>query len=360
MKNTYLYIISAMLGILLLLTSCAAEERRKQVVDASDTLHYYRNPILDSGAEPYAVFHDGYYYYTQGCEDQVCLWKTPDLSRLREAECKMVYQPSPPHGRQHLWAPEIHYIDGKWYIYYTADNGNSDNHRLYVAVSSSPDPMAGDFRYAARLSNDWAIHPTTFSVRGRRYLLWSGWLYQRATDETQGIYIAAMDSPTSVSSERILISTPQYVWERQWVSPDGSRLAYPVYVNENPQAFVTDSKVYVYYGASGSWTPYYCVGRLEADVNSDLLDPASWHKHPEPVFMMSERDSVYSVGGMCLVSGAGTDNTWMLYHARSLSNDEPGTRDSRTPRLQQIFLDKQGVPQLGHPFRLDTLLRRPQ
>ena len=359
MKNVYIYIMCIWLAFLLCAASCAGGGKAWLLADASDTLYYYRNPVLDSGAEPYAFFHDGYYYYTQGCEDQVWIWKTDDLSRLRQAECKMVYKPAPPHSRHHLWAPEIHYIDGKWYIYYTADDGNSDNHRLYVAVSSSPDPMEGDFHYAARLSDDWGIHATTFSVRGRRYLLWSGWMHQRVEHETQGIYIAPMDSPTSLSGGRVLISTPQHVWERQWVSPDGSRLAYPVYVNENPQAFVSGSKVYIYYSASGSWTPYYCVGRLEADIDSDLLDPASWHKHPEPVFMMSERDSVYSVGGMCLVSGAGEDNCWMLYHARSLSNDEPGTRDSRTPRLQHVALDEQGVPQLGHPFRLDTLLRRP-
>lgn len=39
-----------------------------------------------------------------------------------------------------------------------------------------------------------------------------------------------------------------------------------------------------FYSASGSWTPYYCVGLLTADANANLLDPASWKKHPIPVF----------------------------------------------------------------------------
>ena len=359
MKSIYLYIICIIAVVYLSVVSCASGGKEKMSVATVDSLYYYQNPILDNGAEPYATFHDGFYYYTQGSEDQVWVWKTPDLSRLRQAECKMVYQPSAPHSRQHLWAPEIHYIDGKWYIYYTADNGNSDYHRLYVAVNPSPDPMQGPFSYAARLSDDWGIHPTTFNVRGRQYLLWSGWLHQRAEYETQCIYIASMDSPTSVSSKRVLVSYPQYVWERQWVGPDGNRLAYPVYVNENPQAFVTSSKVYIYYCASGSWTPYSCIGRVEADIDSDLLNPASWRKSSEPVFLMSERDSVFSVGGMCLVPGKEGKDWWMLYHARTLSNDGPGTRDSRTPRLQPVTLNRQGEPQLGHPFRLDTLLRRP-
>ncbi len=327
-------------------------------MSAADSARYYHNPILDSGAEPYAVYYDGYYYYTQGGEDRVVLWKTADLADLRQAETRTVYTPPAGIPGQHMWAPELHRIDGKWYIYYTADDGFTDHHRLYVAVNPSVDPMEGTFSYASCLSSDWGIHPTTFEVKGRRYLLWCGWPYRRIGEENQCIYIAPMRSPTEVDGERVLISRPQYVWERQWVSPDGNRLAHPTYVNENPQAFVSRDRVFVYYGASGSWTPYYCVGKLEADIDSDLLDPASWHKSPEPVFRMNIRDSVFSVGGICLVSGPQDSCRWMLYHARTQPCDEPGSSDSRTPRLQPISLDSCGEPQLGFPFKLDTLLER--
>ena len=341
--------------------SCSGQGGK--VTEKADTAYCYRNPVLDNGAEPYAVYHDGYYYYTQGCEDYVALWKTADLSRLRQAEMKIVYRPQSPLDFQHMWAPELHRIDGCWYIYYTADDGNMDHHHLYVAMNPSEDPMDGTFRFVGRLVVDtpggWAIHPSTFLVDGRQYLLWCGWVNKRDSSETQGIYIASMESPTRVDSRSTLISRPQYVWERQWVGVGGVKSAWPIYVNENPQAFVTGGKVYVYYSASGSWTPYYSVGKLEADVGSDLLSAASWLKHPEPVFAMSERDSVFSVGGVCIVSGPQEEGLWLLYHARSHPNDEPGSLDSRSPRLQPISLDPKGEPCLGRPFRLDTLLSRP-
>ena len=111
----------------------------------------------------------------------------------------------------------------------------------------------------------------------------------------QCIYIARMKDPWTLDSPRVLISKPEYEWERQWVNPDGSRTAYPIYVNEGPQFFHSkDNKTLIlYYAASGSWSPYYCVGMLTADAESDLLDPASWTKSSVPVFQQSLENEVY-------------------------------------------------------------------
>ena len=111
-----------------------------------------------------------------------------------------------------------------------------------------------------------------------------------------------MKDPWTLDSPRVLISKPEYEWERQWVNPDGSRTAYPIYVNEGPQFFHSkDNKTLIlYYAASGSWSPYYCVGMLTADAESDLLDPASWTKSSVPVFQQSLENEVYGPGGLSL------------------------------------------------------------
>jgi len=84
-----------------------------------------------------------------------------------------------------------------------------------------------------------------------------------------------MENPWTLATERVLISKPEYEWERQWVNPDGGRTAYPIYVNESPQYFHSKDNrtVIVYYAASGCWSPYYCTGMLTADADSDLLNP---------------------------------------------------------------------------------------
>ena len=71
------------------------------------------------------------------------------------------------------------------------------------------------------------IQATTFEHKGVRYLAWSGWPKRRTNAETQCIYIARMKDPWTLDSPRVLISKPEYEWERQWVNPDGSRYGLP-------------------------------------------------------------------------------------------------------------------------------------
>lgn len=129
-----------------------------------------------------------------------------------------------------------------------------------------------------------------------------------------------MENPWTLSSDRVLISKPEYEWECQWVNPDGSKTAYPIHVNEAPHFFQPKNKdkVCIFYSASGSWTPYYCVGLLTADANANLLDPASWKKHPTPVFQQKPENEVFGPGGSSFVSSPDGKECYMLYHARQI------------------------------------------
>ena len=138
-------------------------------------------------------------------------------------------------------------------------------------------------RISTDKNNNLAIHANPFEHNGKRYLIWCGWETRRIYQETQCIYIAEMKNPWTLASDRILISKPEYEWECQWISVDGNKTGYPIHVNEAPQFFRSKNKdkLLIYYSASGNWTPYYCVGLLTADANSDLLNPNSWKKSLE-------------------------------------------------------------------------------
>ena len=49
----------------------------------------------------------------------------------------------------------------------------------------------------------------------------------------------------------------------------------------------------------------------------------------------------------------------MFYHARQIPNDAPGAMDSRTPRLQKIEWDKDGMPILGIPQKEREPMAKP-
>jgi len=353
-------------SICLILLFCGCQkETKKTKIDDFQKKATYTNPILPVGNKPWAIYQNGYYYYTQETGANVEIWKTKDLTNLRNAPHKIVWVPDDPKSKFDVWSPEIHYIDGKWYIYYEADDGNSDNHQIYVVENTAKDPFEGKFTFKGRIStdnnNNWAIHPDVFIHKGSLYMTWSGWQSRRVSVEHQCIYIAKMKNPWTLASKRVLLSKPELEWERQWINPDGSKTSHTIYVNEAPQYFHSknNDKIYIFYSASGLWTPYYAIGKLTADANSDLLNPLSWNKSQRPVFKQSPQDSIFSTGNCCFVPSPDGKEYYMLYHARKIPNEPPGAVDSRSPRLQKIEWNKDGTPYFSVPIPLSVVLPKP-
>lgn len=150
--------------LLIVCLSCQSKKTDKQT--GIDSTLFYTNPVIGGGSEPWAIFHEGKYYYTQSLADCIILWETDDITQLAEAAKKNVYSPQNGSGISHLWGPEIHYMDNKWYIYCAADDGNIDNRQIYVLENESPDPMKGEFVMKGRIStdknNNLAIHANPF------------------------------------------------------------------------------------------------------------------------------------------------------------------------------------------------------
>lgn len=323
----------------------------------------FSNPLLDGGGDPWATFHDGLYYYMHTLGNRIDLWVTDDITDLRHARRKTIWTPAEPEKFRHIWAPEIHRIGGKWYVYFTADDGNTDNHRMYVLENPGSDPMEGTFSVKGRIVTDpadnWAIDGSVFEHRGALYMVWSGWKTQRVSTETQCIYIARMENPWTQASERVLISEPEYDWERRCVNDDGTRLGHIVYVNEGPQPLASPSggHIHIAYSASGVWTAYYCLGLLTARADADLLDPRSWSKSPQPILQQSPADSVFCTGHNSFFPSPDGTETYILYHARSV----PATRgpgSGRSPRAQKIAW-ADDYPVVGRPQPLSAVLPKP-
>lgn len=311
----------------------------------SDETQHTTSPLLlfENGSYPHAAFHNGTYYFTsQSPNDDIRLSATTDLKQLPQAAERVIFR-ADTLGLYHAWAPEIFRIDGHWYIYFEADNGNTDNHQLYVIRCTGDDPIADPWELCGTLhtNDEWnyGIHPNVLQVGGQLYLFWSGWPKRRVEHETQCIYIARMSDPCTVASERVLLSQPEYEWERQWINPDGSRSAYPIYVNENPEAYLSPDgqHVCVCYSASGIWTRYHILGMLTAPATADLLDPASWTKSIEPIIV---DDNLYGASNICIVPSENPDTTYLLLDALWLNND----REQRSIFLKTISWGDDGKP----------------
>ena len=251
--------IRAILATLLLLVA----------VPASAQTFY--NPIVAAGQDPSIAQYNGYYYLTQSTGISIEVTKSRTLTGLASGTKVTVWTRPSTTGPLccNVWAPELLFLNGRFYIYFTADDGNNDNHRMYVLESTTQDPQ-GSYVYKGKITpptDRWGIDGTVLQLGTSLYYLWSGW--DGFTNVQQNIYIAPMSNPYTVSGERVLISAPLNRWER---------VGGPPYVNEGPQVLRRNGKVFIVYSASGSWTNDYCLGMLTASETSNLLAPSSWTK----------------------------------------------------------------------------------
>jgi GH43 family beta-xylosidase len=317
----------------------------------------FTNPLLPSGPDPFVIFHDGFYYYMNTTGKNLTIWKTRRMSDLKDAERKTVWTPPADGPYSHdIWAPELHFIGGKWYIYFAADAGSNPTHRLWVIENNSPDPLTGAWSEPRKLADStdkWAIDGSVFENKGQLYLVWSGW--EDDENGTQSIFIARLKNPWTVRDPRVRISTPQYPWEKVGDTP-GDGMPH-VDVNEGPEVLKHGDKLFLIYSASGCWTDYYALGEAIASANSNLLAPRSWKKAPRPVFSESPEAHAYGTGHNGFFKSPDGQQDWIIYHA----NSEPhqGCGRFRSPRAQPFTWKADGTPDFGKPVPLDQPISRP-
>src|SRR5829696_1480029 len=93
----------------------------------------FTNPLLTSGPDPWVIKKDNFYYYTHTLGNRIAIWKTQKMSDLKNVSSQTIWSaPSTGANSKDIWAPEIHFINNKWYAYYAADDGTNANHRMYV------------------------------------------------------------------------------------------------------------------------------------------------------------------------------------------------------------------------------------
>ena len=305
---------------------------------------HIRNPILDSGADPWAIRDDGWYYYTHTTGSDITLWRSESLSGIGAGRRKTVWTPPPGTAYSHdLWAPKILRFDDRWYIYFAAGSGSTEprfaDQRIWVLESRTDDPF-GAYDLVGKIAADtdrWAIDGDVLVLGDRRYFAWSGW----PGDENfrQVLYIAEMDTPWSVTGDRVLLSEPTFPWERRGGPPS---------INEGVRFLKHREAVHLVYSASGSWTDQYCLGLLTYDGMGDVLDPASWSKSDRPVF--ESGNGVVAPGHASFVLSPDGREDWIVFH----SARQPGSGWDRVIRIQPFHWSDADVPQFGSPLSPDA------
>jgi beta-xylosidase len=203
-----------------------------------------------------------------------------------------------PAGKQHgrYWAPDLHWFDGHWVLYFAAQMTTATEHTLSpapqgswaIGVATTTDLRAGHWTAALlhysgqfnRLPSEQGnrelaggvIDPNEFEnpVTGQRYLVWAKQSNQIFLGElsSDGLTLAPV-------AQRILVpSTP---WE--CANLRGTCTI------EGPVGYWYDNVAYIMYSASSTWSGSYAVG--VAASTAPLSVPFT--KDPEPI-LTSSRD----------------------------------------------------------------------
>lgn len=312
----------------------------------------FKNPIA-RGADPWVIRHGDSYYWCLSENDQgVAVYRSSTLTSLGE---KFVVWKAPstgPHCAE-VWAPELHRLDGRWYIYVAASDGHNATHRMIVLEAAGDDPT-GEFHFksemytgddfAGRQNNRWAIDGTILEHRGTRYFLWSGWRDER---DEQWLYIAPMSNPWTLAAARVQIcENDDYAWEHVGESRRERGL------NEGPQILQRDGRTFLVYSCSGSWEPTYKLGLLEL-VGADPMNPRAWRKQASPVFVRT--DKTWGVGHCSFTTSTDGAEDWIVYHAK-ISRTHGWQREIRA---QKFEWDGTGLPLFGAAVDRHVPLARP-
>ncbi len=324
----------------------------------------YKNPFIAERADPYITkADDGYYYFTASYPqrgnsdregyDRVILRRSNTLEGLSDAEeITIWHEDESDECFRYIWAPELHYIGGAWYVYF-AGSTERDNVwaiRCYVLACDSQDPYTGNWTLKGRFqpakgdtfsfsNTGMSLDMTYFEHDGDHYVIWA------QIAGASNLYLAKIDpeTPWKLKSKPIELTVPEYYWEKA-----------RYHVNEGPAVLITDKHVFVFYSAAGTG-PEYCVGLLMADIDAKLMNKKSWTKLPEPLLTSTDLKGEYGPGHNSFTVDENGD--WVfVYHARSeecfngtcgFAGQDPLVDPCRHARLRKVLWTKDGMPILN-------------
>lgn len=316
----------------------------------------FANPLA-SGADPWVVRRDSVYYYVKSHDRRIWISWSTRLSEVFTAPARAIWSaPDTGWNRTHVWAPEMHFIDGRWYVYYTAgrDGPPFTSQHAGVLQSAGDDALGrwtdlgpiytGD-SVGTGTGDRWSIDMTVARIAGRDYAIWSGWAARAATDKTpQQLYIAPMANPWTIAANRVLLSAPDAEWER------GPELD----LQEGPQILRRGADLFVIYSTRDSWLKEYALGQLRLrDTTANPLDPASWTKSG-PVFTGNQR--VHGVGHASFVTTPDGAEHWIVYHSKD--SPTPGWR--RSVFMQPFTWSPDGEPRFAPAIAPGERIRLPR
>jgi GH43 family beta-xylosidase len=305
------------------------------------------SPLIEQRADPYILKHgDGWYYFTASVPayDGIELRRARTIAGLADARTVMVWR-KPDIGPYSdlVWAPELHFNLGSWYVYFAAAPSREIRnglfqHRMYAISTRADNPLEGEWAFEGRIDtgmDTFCLDATTFTHKGVLYYLWAQ--KEEGIRGNSNLYIAPMQTPVKLAGKPVRLSIPEYEWETRGF-----------WVNEGPSVVKHGHRIFITYSASAT-DENYAMGLLWADADADLLNPASWAKSPRPVLTSNPALRVFGPGHNSFTVAEDGVTDLLVYHARTYTEivGDPLWDPNRHTFVKPLKWDDDGMPVFG-------------
>lgn len=320
----------------------------------------YPLPFTRKTGDPFITLYNGRYFMTWSGNREVTIRGADTLNGLHNAVDKVIYSlPDSWPDAGHMWAPELHVIEGIPYLFTTVGeqekwytvrscvmkcNGNPENpadwEKPVFCIKKDGTPLNEE---------GISLDMTYFCIDKVHYVVWSNRVLARENFEINEfgpngcavLCIATIDpkKPWQLTSSPVEISRPYYGWER--IENEINEGAYLLEHGEDLFLTFSGSSVGV----------LYCVGLLRAKRGSDLLNPDSWEKMQYPVLTKESVPGQYGPGHNNFVkSPDGSGDDLMVFHSKEYPEDDPeDTAYLKNPRnavIRRVHWNRWGYPVL--------------
>lgn len=306
----------------------------------------YNNTLVYQRADPQVLKHtDGWYYFTGSVPayDKVVLRRSQTIQGLSDAEEVTVWdRAKSTAGVGYVWAPELHWIGDKWYIYFALGRRSEFDIRMFVIEGEGENPLTAAWTEKPFIGTDYdtfSLDATTFEADGVRYLCWAQADPRYDNGAGTSLFLAKMDSPWTIVRPTTVVSRPALAWER-----------IGHFVNEGAYVIQRNGRIFMTYSASAT-DHNYAVGLLTAPQGADLTDASVWTKAQQPVLKSNERTSQYGPGHNSFTLSEDGLSDLIVYHARQYKDivGEPLYNPDRHARVQKLYWREDGTPDFGIP-----------
>ncbi|MBP1964584.1 family 43 glycosylhydrolase [Paenibacillus aceris] len=304
--------------------SIARSEFMKEMgVTSSSVSTKFNNPLYQ-GQDPFVTYKDGFYYFVSSSNldsnNKVYVSKSRTLTD--QGEKIQVFDSQGTQTR--IFAPEIFFFDGKWYIYYCADlQAYGYKHMATVLESVSDDPQGAYVDKGALYAGENGVYKqandfTVFENKGKLYAVWG----TLGSGEPIGPAIAPMDNPYTITADRSFL-------------PGGG--------GEGPRVLQKDGKVFITMSEGDYASDGY---RLSYFMNTDgnFLNPSSWTRKNDVFVSTSDVSGPARAGFVKSVDGK---EDWMIYHSRVYQ--DTGRNWWRQVNIKKFGWNEDGTPNFGVP-----------